>query len=1793
MSSSIPVSAGRAETLLELLRYRAQAQPEAVAFRFLLDGETATAELGYSALHQRAGAIAAFLQQRGCSGARVLVVDDSAPEFITGFFGCLYAGALPVPVAPARRRDARRLHSIAECCRPAFVLSCGIGGARLAPERRAAVLETAEWINVRDVPDDAVSAWRPPAIASSDTAFLQFTSGSTARPRGVVLSHANLLHNQELMRRAFNTGAHSIVVGWLPLHHDMGLIGTVLHPLFLGVSCVLMSPGHFMERPMRWLRAVSNYRATISGGPNFAFDLCARRATAAECASLDLSCWQVAFNGAEPVRPETMRRFSLKFATAGFRREAFHPCYGLAEATLFVAGSACRAGAVSAEFNRATLKTAGALAATGISDVTVDPSADVRGQRELIAYAPSTFDQELVIVRPEEKAVGAPGEVGEIWIAGPSVAAGYWNDPEETQRVFGERLPGRAGRFLRTGDLGYLDGQRLFITGRLKDLLIIRGRNIHPEDIEQTVAASHLALRGGSCVAFARVEDGEDRLVVVHELLRAKRPRSCEQIAAAARLAVTEAHDVHLHTLVFVKAGRLPRTTSGKPQRQLCRTLFLDGVLDALYIASFGQSGVEPRSQAESAAIPEEPVGKQHEAILKEEVGRLLGIDQANVDLEGALGALGVDSLMSVELQHRLEQRLGIELSADIMLATPSLSALAGEIAVQLATQSARSRRAIRVEPGGPFPLSRGQHALWFLDRIERTRPVAVLTRAVRIRGRLHVEAFQRALQALVQRHEALRTILDASAGEPVQLVRCDGTMCALVVEDASEWTGDQLQERVQEFADRPLDVAGGALVRAALYRRSDLDQVFALTVHHCIADFWSLAVMLRDLEELYAAERDGRMDRLPSVGATYRDYVQREQDLLKGPEEEHLLAFWKDELDGAPLTLDLAADHPRPPVQSFKGATFPVTLERSLTAAVRAFAAARGATLFSVLAAAFQTLLHRYTGQAELLLGTPVAVRPARWRHSVGYCVNLLPLRASFFAHSTFDAVVDEARTRIRSAMRHQDLPFSAMVERVRPVRDPSRHPMVQSTFMLLTDRIFDRPGLAGCAAGVEGARLGFADLSMTVFPIEHGSGQFDLSLTLGETGDRLSGRFEYNTDLFEPATVRRLSDHWLVLLGHLVSQPAIPVGDLPLLTPDERRHIVECATVTTRPLPGQAVHQLFEAQVLHTPAAQLADEQSTNTHRELNLRANQWARVLRRRGVATETRVAICTSRSIHMLLGALAILKAGGAYVPLDPTHPRRRLGDVLEDCAAPILVADRAALAMLPGFPHEIVDLDDDAPARVEETGNLDLPVHPEQAAYVLYTSGSTGSPNGVVVSHASLANLLLSMQRQPGLGPRDRLLSITTFAFDIAGLELFLPLIAGASVVIAGEETIRDSARLQQHIEEWHVTMMQATPATWRMLLDGGWRGKSDLTALCGGEALTPDLAARLVPRCAALWNMYGPTETTIWSTTARLADGDGPISIGRPIDNTEVHLLDARLQPVPAGVAGEIFIGGIGLARGYLARPELTADRFIPHPLTSTPGARLYRTGDRGRYRPDGSIEFLGRIDDQIKLRGFRIELPEIERALAEHAGVRHAAAALRPDARGEMSLVGYVVLEDTAQGAVEVDRLLRKHLGTILPAYLVPASIVVLRQLPLTSTGKVDRRRLPSVPALPTGAARGRPPTSRERAIREVWREVLKIDGVGLDDNFFDLGGHSLLLNQVRTRIAAAFGRDVPLIEFFSYTTVRTLAQYLDRAGEVIDAIDPFGVDAADQRHAAEPRRQELRRRRLTAASMIARQTS
>jgi amino acid adenylation domain-containing protein/non-ribosomal peptide synthase protein (TIGR01720 family) len=1698
------------EMISEILESRAAQRGEHPAYVFLSYGETGVAEerFTYAELDARARAIGASLAAAGAGGERVALLLPPGPDFIASFFGCLYAGAVAVPALPPRPRGADpRLSAICRDARPRVALTT----AEKLPvlERAAAEIPELAAAFRMALATEGTADWRRPDLHPETLAFLQYTSGSTSSPKGVMVSHGNLLHNEELIRRTFEQSSDSVVLGWLPLHHDMGLIGTVLQPLYTGSVCYLMTPGAFLQRPARWLEAISRYRATTSGGPNFAYELCVRKVGAAEREGLDLSSWEVAFNGAEPVRAGTLRRFAKAFAPCGFRAAAFRPCYGLAEATLLVSG-----------WREEGEPRVCALDAEALERHEVLDAGDALRSRELVSCGLGL--QTVLAVDPESGDPCSPGRVGEIWVVGPSVAQGYWERPEETVATFGARLADGTGPFLRTGDLGFISEGEVFLTGRLKDLIILRGRNHYPQDLELTAERSHADLRAGGGAAFAIDLAGEERLVIVHEVARhavaGMDAGKTGEIAAAVRQAVAVEHEVSVAEVVLIRPETLPRTSSGKVRRRACRDLYLQGGLRVV-----GASRLLPAIADEDPRSGSE-VGSPD--WLRRVFAAAARIDPGRVDPELPLSAAGLDSLAAVELKQTVEEAAGVSLSLEDLLEGMTLRELERRVAGGEALVRTREETGVATDAAGEHPLSWNQRSLWFLHRLAPESSAYNIAGAARLVASSS-EALGRALEALVDRHPMLRATFADTPGGPVQRV-AERAAAGFEIVDAAGWSDAEVDARLHVEAFRPFDLAAGPLLRAVLLRREDED-FLAFAVHHVAADFWSMAVLARELGTLVAGEIP------PPPQALYTDFARRQERRLASPEGERLWEHWRECLAQVPQ-LDLPTDRPRRPVRTLRGGarTLPPSPERA--EAVHRLAAAQGCTPFVALLAAWQAVLSRWSGEESFLTGAPMAGRSAReWGEVVGYFVNLVPLRADLSGDPAAGELLARTRGTVLDALAHQDLPFALLTERLQPERDPSRPPLVAA---MLTYEKAPAPELAALAAfavGVPGVRLDLGGLVLESLPLAPPAAQLDLSLTAAEWDAGLAFSLQWDADLFDATTAGRMLGHLDRLLAGLAGMaPADPrpVAELPLLGEAERHQVLaEWNDTAVSRFPGLLVHGLFEVQAARTPAAPAVTFQGkTLTYAELDARAGRLARHLRRLDCGPESRVGVALERSLDLIAVLLGVLKAGAAYVPLDPDYPRERLAFVLEDAAPQVLITETGLRAALPAAPGTaVLCLDDEALGdAVDQDPGAPDPGDDRQLAYVLYTSGSTGRPKGVGVPHRALVNFLGSMRRTPGFSPGERLLAVTSLSFDIAALEIFLPLTVGGCVELASREEAADGALLAARLRASGATVLQATPAAWRMLLDAGWTGDPGLRALCGGEAMPRDLAASLAACARELWNLYGPTETTVWSSAARVRPEEaGPVSIGRSIAETQIHLLDRQLRTVPLGAPGELWIGGAGLARGYLGRPDLTAERFLPNPFASEPGGRLYRTGDLARHLPGGRMEVLGRIDHQVKVRGFRIELGEIEAVLAALPGVREAVVVVWADG-SDPRLVAYVTGEPTAE---ELRRSLRER----LPESMVPAAFLTLPALPLTPNGKVDRKALPAPEWQRAEEGWLAPRTPVEEVLAGIWAEVLGLERVGMADHFFELGGHSLLATRVMSRLRGALGVEVPLRDLFA----------------------------------------------------------
>ncbi|HET9183294.1 MAG TPA: MupA/Atu3671 family FMN-dependent luciferase-like monooxygenase [Candidatus Angelobacter sp.] len=2086
-------------TLLELLRRKTEEDPARALYAFAAEPGNAGLEITREQLDRRARVIAAWLHSRTNPGDRVVLAYPFGPDFIAGFFGGIYAGRIPVPAYPPRAgRKNQAFTGICNDARPSAGLTTRLQFSRIGPPGSLSeTIPESHWCCTEELPDSLANEWTEPRLSSQDIAFLQYTSGSTSAPKGVIVSHGNIIQNQQMIQRAFETDQSSVVVSWLPLFHDMGLIGAVLQPLWAGGRCVLLSPQTFLRNPGQWLQTITRVRATISGGPDFGYRLCVEKIGEEEIRHLDLSRWKVAFNGSEPVRADTIRSFAQKFSRCGFDRRAFHPCYGLAEATLLVSAKP--------PASEPLIKPVSPEKLAWDRAVTDDGSGR---KRDLVACGVPSIEEGIAIVVPGSNTPLGHGEVGEIWVSGLHVARGYWN--QTATGVFGSKIAGQDASYLRTGDLGFMAENQLFITGRHKDLIVVRGRNFYPQDFEMLVAQSDASFASGLSAAFTVSEGTEETLVIVQESLH--RNLDFSEISRKLRETILAEHQLAVGKFVFVRSGVLPRTTSGKIRRQECKTMFLENRLKTIF-----EEAARPASPSnEKNGLPEDTsplnaplTGSRVEAYLKRIAGQVLPVPEDSIDQHASLFSLGLDSLAGAGLVAGIARDLQREIPLNRVLEGVSLAELAAIILEAPPPEAAAGKEAPQLTSG--YPLSSAQSAIWYLSRLSPDNAAYNISVAAETGPEFDERIFQESLYRIVKRHDAMRTVIRTGTEGPYQQV-LEEPAVLFQIENAEGTTEDELQRKLLEESCRTFDLEKAPLFRVALFQAAGRS-ILLFVFHHIIVDFWSLEVVLEELGLEYEALSRGATPAMPPPG-NYREYVQWQSAMVQSPRGLKSRAYWHEQLQGdLPLT-ELPLVRPRPAVQGYNGASFHFGLDPVVTASIAAQSRLLGVSLYSMLFAAFHLLLGRYTGQSEVIAGSPASGRLSpRWDRMVGLLMNQIVVRTSQSAEMEAGRFVQELQTKLAGALAHQEYPFALLVEELQPERNASHSPVFQLMFSFQHAQKREHRGLERFLLGLPGGELQLGPLKLKSMAFENRTAQLDMTLVAAQVDGVLCGTFQYNSDLFDQPFVRQLAEHYKRVLSSIAGAPNMCLCDVPLLTPAEQQKVLtRCDEID--PQNDPCVHQLVEEQAAARPSAiAVSAAGSALTYSDLSRQVNALAEYLRSRGAGLDVPVVIYASRSAALLVGILGTLKAGAAFVPIDPSVPASRAAAMFQQTGARLVLTEAKLDRNIFPEPVEIIYLDRPLPDRGQDASSSPMRLSGNNLAYVLFTSGSTGMPKGVMITHRNLSSFFQALDHMVACNAGDQFFAATSISFDISILELLWPLTRGASIVLLPEQFKLEGVRAgrskaeapidfslfyfasvdqtdqgnkyelmlegarhadkngylavwtpERHFHEfggifpnpsttgaaiaaitrrvairagsvvlplhnpirvaeewsvvdnlsggrvgvafasgWHADDFALSPQNYQARKEGLFRGIETLqrlwsggairatsgsgkevelriyprplqehlpiwitaagspetfrrageiganvlthllgqsvealavnirgyrkarlgsghdpeagkvtlmlhtflgrntdavreqvrapfknylrssvdlintlvrseglnvdlegmkpqdmddllsfafdryfetsalfgtvqscrflverlkelgvneiaclidfgiasasvlaslhevdklmelsrpvefiprataedavqvrffqctpsmmkilladpanlellrtlnVLLLGGESLPAELAAEVrlnMPECR-VFNMYGPTETTIWSSAYSLeADAEkGSVPIGRPLANTSIYILDIHGGLAPAGVRGEICIGGSAVARGYLNSASATAEKFVADPFSPVAGARLYRTGDIGHYRPDGSIEFAGRRDAQIKIRGFRVELGEIEAALSQHQEISQCAV-LADLAGHPTAIIAYVVPRSSSE--MKADSV-KAFLRQTLPEYMVPSRIVFLESLPLTSSGKIDRKKLPDLgtkrPELETDVVLPRNET--EQAIGEIWKRLLKISDPGIDDNFFDLGGHSLLMVQVQREIMQRFKQDISLIKLLEHPTIRLLATYL-----------------------------------------------
>ncbi|MCP6762148.1 MAG: amino acid adenylation domain-containing protein [Fischerella sp. CENA71] len=1293
------------------------------------------------------------------------------------------------------------------------------------------------------------------------------------------------------------------------------------------------------------------------------------------------------------------------------------------------------------------------------------------------------------------------GVTGELYVGGLGVGRGYLYNSILTEKAFIKNpFTKEAGaRLYKTGDKArYLSDGNIEFLGRIDYQVKIRGFRIELGEIE-VVLAQHPQVR--EVVVVAKEEQSGNQYLVAY-------------VVPNQEITTTELRDFlkqklpeYMIPTAFVLLKSMPLTSNGKVDRHALPAPEFQLCLNANFVA------------------PHTPT----QEILAKLWAEVLNLKQ--IGIYDNFFEMGGNSLLATQVISRLRSLFGVELPLRRLFETPTVGELSELIRACNCAIELQIPKIAPVPRSEYLPLSFAQARLWFLNQLDEKSAIYNMPEPLRILGSLNVAALEMAVQEIIRRHEILRTTFKIVNSFPVSIIASSTTINIPVV-DLQHLPEQEQSEQVQQLAiaesQQLFDLSNGPLLRATLLRLEEQSHVLLLTMHHIVSDGWSMGIFVKELSALYQAFDSGKPAELSELSIQYADFAHWQKEWLTGEVLQTQLNYWKQQLASSPPLLELPTDHPRPSIQTFQGSTEYFQLDRELTSQLKTLSHKSGATLFMTLLAVFATLLSRYSGLEDIVIGSPIANRNcSEFESLIGFFVNTLVLRTQLQGNPTFSELLERVREMTLGAYEHQDLPFEKLVEELQPERSLSHTPLFQVMFALQN-------------APIE--KLELPNLTITPFKMESVTAKFDLTLLMEETEAGLTGELVYNKDLFDAATIRQMARHFQLLSEGIVTNPQERVGQLPLLNSAELHQLLVEWNDTQVDYPqDKCIHQLFEEQVERSPdAIAVVFESKQLTYRELNDRANQLAHYLQTLGVKPEVLVGICVERSLEMIVGLLGILKAGGAYVPLDPAYPQDRLSFMLSDSQIPVLLTQEKLVANLPEYAGHMIRLDADWQVISQQSHtNANSHVQPNNLVYVIYTSGSTGQPKGVLVTHQALCNLATSQIRIFHVQSDSRVLQFASFSFDASISEVVMALCAGAQLYLGTRESLLPGSSLTQLLHDQaitHVTFPPSALAAMPPHVDF-----PDLrTIIVAGEACPPDLVSQW-SRGRHFINGYGPTEATVCATTAVCTNGESQLPIGRPIANTQVYILDRYLQPVPIGVPGELHIGGVGLARGYLNRSELTLEKFIPNLFSKENSARLYKTGDLARYLPDGNIEYLGRIDEQVKIRGFRIELGEIEAVLSQHPQIREAVVIVREDKPGNRRLVAYIVPNFEPLSSNELRNLLKEKLAE----YMIPSAFIMLESLPLTPNGKVDRKALSVLKQTHTELETTLvlPRTPVEEILADIWIEILGLEQVGIYQNFFELGGHSLLGTQVISRIQDSLEVRLPLRTLFENQTIADLA--------------------------------------------------
>jgi amino acid adenylation domain-containing protein len=1665
----------------QLFEAQVELTPNAVAVVF------EDQKLTYQQLNARANIWARYLVEQGVGTEKIIValLCERNIDFLTAMLAIFKAGGAYLPLNP--HHPPERTAQILSQSQVPLILSAKSWESMVSP-----ILDSLEtFLQLLYIEDLEQQDYKPENLPvrcnPRSLAYVIYTSGSTGKPKGAMLEHRGMLNHLYAKVTDLQLSASDVVAQTATQTFDIS-IWQFLVALLLGGQVEIIS-NEIAADPDKLLQIVERQKISILEIVPSLLRMILQNLEVDGGVQTELSCLRWLLLTGETLPPKLCRQWFDYYPSIPMMN-----AYGPTECS---------------------------------DDVTHYPIYQPPAEGVLnIPIGRPISNTQLYVLDDQLQPVPI-GVAGELYVGGIGVGRGYLNNPTLTQQIFIENpfenisnsdatVRPINSKLYKTGDkVRYLPDGNIEFIGRIDYQVKIRGFRIELGEIE-VVLAQHTQVR--EAVVIAREDQPGNQYLAAYVVMgNPQLPTPHSPLPIPLNEYLKEKLPDYMIPAVFVQMESIPLTPNGKVDRR------------ALPIPNF------QISLSDNFVPPSTP----NQGILAKLWGEVLNLKQ-QVGVHDNFFELGGNSLLATQVISRLRSRIGIEVTLRSLFEKPTVAELSELIDLaqhntfdlQASTQLATI---VPVPRSEHLPLSFAQARLWFLSQLSGESATYNMLEPLHLVGSLNIGALEMAVQEIVQRHEVLRTNFKIVNDSPVQVISKHITLTMPVVNWQclkEEEQSTQVQQLAIAESQEPFDLSNGPLLRVTLVRLREKSHVLLLTMHHIVSDGWSMGVFIEELSALYSAFCAGQPLQLPKLTIQYADFAHWQQQWLTGEILQTQLNYWKQQLASVPPLLELPTDRPRPSIQTFQGSSVYFQLNQELTTKLKTLSQQSGATLFMSLLAAFATLLSRYSGQEDIVIGSPIANRNRSEIESlIGFFVNTLVLRAQLEGNPTFIELLERVRSITLAAYEHQDLPFEKLVSELQPERSLSHTPLFQVMFALQNAPM---------------GKLELPDLTMTPLKMESVNARFDLTLLMEETEAELIGEFVYNKDLFDASTITRMAGHFQILLEGIVSNSQQRVAQLPLLTPTEQHQLLEQWNDTQADYPhDKCIHQLFEQQVEQTPdAIAVVFENEQLTYRELNNRANQLAHYLQAKGVKPEVMVGICVERSLEMIVGLLGIFKAGGAYVPLDPAYPEDRLSFMLSDSQVGILLTQQKLLAFLPNSATQIICLDADWEVISQESyTNAISTVQPSNLAYVIYTSGSTGKPKGVLVAHQGLCNLANSLIRVFDVDADSRVLQFASFSFDASISEIAMALCVGAQLCLGTRESLLPGLNLMQLLHKTRITHITLPPSALAAMPNVEY---PDLrTIAVAGEACPPDLVVQW-SNGRRFINGYGPTESTVGATTAICtSNSKSQPPIGRPLDNIQVYILDRYLQPVPIGVPGELHIGGAGLARGYLNRPELTLEKFIPNPFSKKDAARLYKTGDKARYLPDGNIEFLGRIDQQVKIRGFRIELGEIEALLSQHPQVREGVVVVKEDQPSGKRLVAYIVSNVLPNFEPLTTGELRSYLKEKLAEYMVPSAFVMLESLPLTPNGKVDRKALSTIEVTHSEleSTLVLPRTPLEEILANTWAEILGLEQVGINHNFFELGGHSLLATRVISRIDDVLQVELPLRTLFEKQTVAELA--------------------------------------------------